>query len=192
LRVRVGGLFETGMYDIDNTLILMPLKDVEETLGISPMGIDVKINDGYKADHIRQEILKMVGRGFFARTWIEMNRNLFSALKLEKIAMFIILCLIIFVASFNIISSLIMTVMEKRKDIAILKAMGAKSRSIMKIFMVEGVTIGISGALIGSILGYGICELIERYKIIKLPTDIYYINTLPVKISPFDVIIIAA
>lgn len=191
LRVRVGGLFETGMYDIDNTLILMPLKDIEETLGLGPIGIEVKINDVYKADHIRQEILKMLGPGFFARTWIEMNRNLFSALKLEKIAMFIILCLIIFVASFNIISSLIMTVMEKRKDIAILKAMGAKSRSIMKIFMVEGVTIGISGALIGSILGYGICELIERYKIIKLPTDIYYISTLPVKISPFDVIIIA-
>jgi lipoprotein-releasing system permease protein len=121
-----------------------------------------------------------------------MNRNLFSALKLEKIAMFIILALIIFVASFNIISSLIMTVMEKKKDIAILKAIGAKRSSVMKIFMVEGITIGIVGALIGSFSGYTICEIIRRYKIIKLPEDIYYINALPVTISVLDVLLVAS
>lgn len=192
IRARVGGIFETGMYEIDNTLIVMSLKDVENMLGIRATGIEVKIRDVYKANDVRKEIGRSLGRGYFARTWIEMNKNLFSALKLEKIAMFIILALIIFVASFNIISSLIMTVMEKKKDIAILKAMGAKKRSIMKIFMVEGITIGIVGALIGSFSGYTICEIIRRYKIIKLPEDIYYISTLPVKISLFDVFLVAS
>jgi len=192
VRVKVGGIFETGMYEIDNTLIIMSLKDVEGIMGIGATGIEVKLKDAYTADETRKEIVKKLGRGYFARTWIEMNKNLFSALKLEKIAMFIILALIIFVASFNIISSLIMTVMEKKKDIAILKAMGAKKKSIMKIFMVEGVTIGVLGALIGSISGYGICEIIRRYKIIKLPEDIYYISSLPIKISLFDVALVAS
>jgi lipoprotein-releasing system permease protein len=129
---------------------------------------------------------------FFARTWIEMNRNLFSALKLEKIAMFIILALIIVVASFNIISSLIMTVMEKKKDIAILKAIGAKKTSLMKIFMVEGITIGIFGALIGSFSGYILCEIQRRFSIVKLDSDIYYISTLPIKISILDTFIVAS
>lgn len=192
VRVRVGGIFETGMYEIDNTLIIMSLKDVESIMGVGATGIEVKLKDAYTANDVRKEILNRLGRSYFARTWIEMNRNLFSALKLEKVAMFIILALIIFVASFNIISSLIMTVMEKKKDIAILKAMGAKKKSIMKIFMVEGVTIGVLGALIGSISGYGICEIIRRYKIIKLPEDIYYISSLPVKISLFDVALVAS
>lgn len=192
VRVKVGGIFETGMYEIDNTLIIMSLKDVEGIMGIGATGIEVKLKDAYMANDVRKEILNRLGRSYFARTWIEMNKNLFSALKLEKVAMFIILALIIFVASFNIISSLIMTVMEKKKDIAILKAMGAKKKSIMKIFMVEGVTIGVLGALIGSISGYGICEIIRRYKIIKLPEDIYYISSLPVKISLFDVALVAS
>ncbi|HOE18249.1 MAG TPA: lipoprotein-releasing ABC transporter permease subunit [Syntrophorhabdaceae bacterium] len=191
VRVRVGGIFETGMYEIDNTLIIMPLKDVEEIMGITATGIEIKLSDVYKADELRKEIVKQLGVEYFARTWIEMNRNLFSALKLEKIAMFIILALIIFVASFNIISSLVMTVMEKQKDIAILKSIGAKKRSIMKIFMIEGVTIGVVGALIGSLTGYILCEIVKRYKIIRLPEDIYYISTLPVKISVFDIVLIA-
>lgn len=192
VRARVGGIFETGMYEIDNTLVVMSLKDVDSVLGIKATGIEVKIRDVYKADAVRREITRELGHGYFARTWIEMNKNLFSALKLEKIAMFIILALIIFVASFNIISSLVMTVMEKKKDIAILKAMGAKKKSIMKIFMIEGITIGIIGALIGSFSGYTICEIIRRYKIIRLPEDIYYISTLPVKISLFDVFLVAS
>jgi len=195
VRARVGGVFETGVYDIDNTLIIMSIKDVEAVMGEGVTGIEVKIDDVYRADEVRKEIMKRVGStssGFFARTWIEMNRNLFSALKLEKIAMFIILALIIFVASFNIISSLIMTVMEKKKDIAILKAIGAKKSSVMKIFMVEGITIGIFGALIGSFSGYTICEIIRRYKIIRLPEDIYYINALPVSISVLDVLLVGS
>lgn len=191
---RVGGIFETGMYEADNTLIIMPLQDVEAIMGAGATGIEVKIDDVYRADDVRKAIIERFGTDspYFARTWIQMNKNLFSALKLEKIVMFIILALIILVASFNIISSLIMTVMEKKKDIAILKALGAKKTSVMKIFMVEGITIGIVGALIGSLSGYAICEIQRRYEIIKLPQDIYNISTLPVKISILDVALVAA
>ena len=194
VRAKVGGIFETGVYDIDNTLIIMSIQDIEAIMGAGVTGIEVKIDDVYRADSVRSEIMKRLGpsAGYFARTWIEMNRNLFSALKLEKIAMFIILALIIFVASFNIISSLIMTVMEKKKDIAILKAIGAKKASLMKIFMVEGITIGILGALIGSFSGYILCEIQRRFSLVKLDSDVYYINTLPVKISILDAFLVAS
>jgi len=194
VRAKVGGIFETGVYDIDNTLIIMSIQDIEAIMGAGVTGIEVKIDDVYRADSVRSEIMQRLGpsAGYFARTWIEMNRNLFSALKLEKIAMFIILALIIFVASFNIISSLIMTVMEKKKDIAILKAIGAKKASLMKIFMVEGITIGILGALIGSFSGYILCEIQRRFSLVKLDSDIYYINTLPVKISILDAFLVAS
>ncbi|MCX5806961.1 MAG: lipoprotein-releasing ABC transporter permease subunit [Proteobacteria bacterium] len=192
VRVKVGGIFETGMYEIDNTLIIMPLKDVENIIGAGVTGIEIKLKDVYQADEIRKEIGKRLGFGYFGRTWIEMNKNLFSALKLEKIAMFIILALVILVASFNIISSLVMTVKEKKKDIAILKAMGARKKSIMKIFMVEGIAIGVVGALIGSFSGYMLCEIQSRFQIIKLSPDVYYITTLPMMISILDVILIAS
>jgi lipoprotein-releasing system permease protein len=194
VRAKVGGIFETGVYDIDNTLIIMSIQDIETIMGAGVTGIEVKIDDVYRADNVRSEIMKRLGpsAGYFARTWIEMNRNLFSALKLEKIAMFIILALIIFVASFNIISSLIMTVMEKKKDIAILKAIGAKKASLMKIFMVEGIAIGILGALIGSFSGYILCEIQRRFEIVRLDQDIYYISTLPMKISILDAFLVAS
>jgi len=190
-RARVGGIFETGMYEIDNTLVVMPLSDIESAMGIGATGIEVKLVDEYKAGDMKWTILKALGHDYFAKTWMEMNRNLFSALKLEKLAMFIILALIILVASFNIISSLIMTVMEKKKDIAILKSIGAKKRSIMKIFMMEGITIGVVGALVGAFTGYFLCWIIRSTGLIKLPEDIYYITTLPAKISIIDVILIA-
>ena len=191
VRARVGGIFETGMYEIDNTLVVMPLSDIESAMGIGATGIEVKLVDEYKAGDMKWTILKALGHDYFAKTWMEMNRNLFSALKLEKLAMFIILALIILVASFNIISSLIMTVMEKKKDIAILKSIGAKKRSIMKIFMMEGITIGVVGALVGAFTGYFLCWIIRSTGLIKLPEDIYYITTLPAKISIIDVILIA-
>ncbi len=191
VRARVGGIFETGMYEIDNTLVIMSLADVEAAMGIGAIGIEVKLADEYRAGDLKWTILKALGRDYFAKTWMEMNRNLFSALKLEKLAMFIILALIILVASFNIISSLIMTVMEKKKDIAILKSIGAKKRSIMKIFMMEGITIGVVGALFGSVTGYVLCAIIKNTKLIRLPEDVYYITTLPAKISIIDVALIA-
>jgi lipoprotein-releasing system permease protein len=192
IRVRVGGIFQTGMYDIDSMLMVMPLADVQALLGSGITGIEVKLKDVYAADTVRTAVTQKLGLRYIGRTWIEMNRNLFSALRLEKIAMFIILVLIILVASFNIISSLVMTVMEKKKDIAILKAMGAKNRSIMKIFMAEGLAIGVFGALAGSVIGYLMCVIQNWLHVIKLSEEVYTINVLPMKISVTDVLLIAS
>jgi len=120
-----------------------------------------------------------------------MNKNLFSALKLEKTAMFIILALIVLVAAFNIISTLIMLVMSKGKDIAILKSMGATSRGIMRIFVYEGLIIGLTGTVIGVIGGLAICKILSKYQFIKLPSDVYPITTLPIKVLPMDVTLVA-
>jgi lipoprotein-releasing system permease protein len=190
-RARVGGIFETGMYDVDNTLVIMPLSDVESIMGIGATGLEIKLTDVYNADGVRREILQKIGPRYFARTWIELNKNLFSALKLEKLLMYIILVLIILVASFNIISSLIMTVMEKKKDIAILKSIGAKKRSIMKIFMIEGIAIGIVGAIVGSLGGYFGCLVIKYTSLFDLPSDVYNITKLPAEISVIDILLIA-
>ena len=117
-----------------------------------------------------------------------MNSSFFSALKLEKAVMFVILTLIILVASFNIVSSLTMLVMEKGRDIAILKAMGATTASIRKIFVLEGFLIGISGTVLGILGGYVLCDLLKRYKFIESAQDVYHISTLPVKMETFDLV----
>jgi lipoprotein-releasing system permease protein len=147
---------------------------------------------------IAKEIRKKLGFPFWTKDWMEMNRNLFSALKLEKIAMFIILVLIVLVAAFNIISTLIMVVMEKHKDIAILKSMGASSKGILKIFVIEGGVIGVVGTLFGTILGLGIALNLEKvtgfvenlfgFKI--LSGDVYYIDKLPSQVNPLDIALI--
>jgi lipoprotein-releasing system permease protein len=192
IRVRVGGVFETGVFDFDNLMAFMSLADTESIIGPGISGIEVKLRDVYNANAIRGEIMRKLGPGYYGRTWMEMNKNLFSALKLEKIALFIILALIILVASFNIISSLVMTVMQKRKDIAILKAMGARNSSIMRIFVAEGLTIGVTGAVFGALMGYGLAEFQRRFGVIKLSSEVYFINVLPMKIDVLDIVLIAA
>jgi len=192
VRVKVGGTFETGVFDFDERMAFISLADAESIMGPGISGIEVKLKDVYSADVVRGRIISKLGRDYFGRTRIEMNKNLFSALKLEKIALFIILALIILVASFNIISSLVMTVMQKRKDIAILKAMGARNSSIMRIFVAEGLAIGVAGALFGALIGYGLAEVQRRFGLIKLSSDVYFINVLPMKIDLLDIILIAA
>ncbi len=134
---------------------------------------------------------KKLGPGFIAKDWMKMNSNLFAAFKLEKIGMFIAMTLIILVAALNIISALVMVVMEKSKDIAILKSMGATSRAIMKIFFLQGLVIAIAGTTIGVAGGLGLCELLSRYKFIELPSNVYPMTTLPIKVLPMDVMIVA-
>ncbi|MCX7857790.1 MAG: lipoprotein-releasing ABC transporter permease subunit [Deltaproteobacteria bacterium] len=189
---KVGGVIETGIFDVDSVMIVVSLNDIQRLTGYGTTGIEIRLKDAYLANKMKETLVRKLGNPYIGRTWVEMNKNLFSALKLEKIAMFIILALIILVASFNIISSLVMTVMEKRKDIAILKSFGAKRKTIMKIFIIEGVTIGVVGAIFGSFFGYSLCEIIKRYKIVSLPQDVYYITNLPVKISLWDVFLVAS
>jgi lipoprotein-releasing system permease protein len=193
-RFQVAGLFESGMYEYDGSLAYIHLRDAQKILNMedSVTGIEVKVNDIYNARHIADKILADVGFPYWARDWMQMNHNLFSALKLEKTVMFIILALIVLVAAFNIASTLIMMVMGKTKDIAILKAMGAMDGSIRKIFIFKGMVIGFMGTTLGVCLGFIMCKLLEKYKFIELPGDVYYISTLPVRLEVLDVFIIAA
>ena len=192
---RVSGIFETGMLEYDSTLAYMSLPNVQDFLGLTDVahGIEVAVprNALNKADQIAKEIAEELGPGFIAKDWMTMNRNLFAAFKLEKIGMFIAMALIILVAALNIISALVMVVMEKSKDIAILKSMGATSGSIMKIFFLQGLVIAIAGTAIGVAGGLGLCELLSRYQFIELPSNVYPMTTLPIKVLPLDVTIIA-
>jgi lipoprotein-releasing system permease protein len=191
---RVAGIFDSVMYEYDSTIAYVSLWAAQRFLGIGDRvtGIEVRVDDIYAADRVARAIGKALdGYPYWSRDWMRMNKNLFSALKLEKIVMFIILTLIILVAAFNIVGTLIMVVIEKTRDIAILKSMGATRRSIMKIFMIEGAVIGLVGTLLGLLGGYTICTLLATYKFIELPSDVYYISTLPVQMNPLDVALIA-
>jgi lipoprotein-releasing system permease protein len=190
---RIVGIFESGMYEYDSSLAYVSLATAQQFLDIGDAvhGLEIRVDDIYQAGDIASELEKLLGFGYIAKDWIRMNKNLFSALKLEKTAMFIVLALIVLVAAFNIISTLIMVVMGKNKDIAILKSMGATSNSIMRIFIYEGLVIGTSGTLIGVIGGLGLCKLLSKYQFIKLTSDVYPMSTLPVQVLPLDVILVA-
>jgi lipoprotein-releasing system permease protein len=190
---RVVGIFDTGMYEYDSSLAYISLSTAQDflELGNAVHGLELKVKDIYKASAIAKELEKKLGFGYVVKDWISMNKNLFSALKLEKTAMFIVLALIVLVAAFNIISTLIMVVMSKGRDIAILKSMGATSKGIMKIFVYEGLVIGLTGTVLGVIGGLSLCEVLSRYHFIKLPSNVYPITTLPVKILPLDVTLVA-
>lgn len=190
---RIVGIFDTGMYEYDSSLAYISITTAQDFLELQDAvhGLELRVDDIYKASDIAEELEKKLGFGYVVKDWINMNKNLFSALKLEKTAMFIVLALIVLVAAFNIISTLIMVVMSKGKDIAILKSMGATSKGIMKIFVYEGLIIGLTGTVIGVIGGLVLCEVLSRYQFIKLPSDVYPITTLPVKILPMDVTLVA-
>ncbi len=193
-RFSVVGLFASGMYEYDGSLAFVPLAEAQRLLhmGAAVTGLEVRVADVYQAAKIGNTISQLLGFPFWTRDWMQMNRNLFSALKLEKTVMFIILVLIVLVAAFNIASTLIMMVMEKTRDIAILKAMGASRRSIRRIFVFNGMIIGAVGTALGVGLGFLACFLLDRYKFIELPGDVYYITTLPVRLETLDVVLIAA
>jgi len=190
---QIVGIIESGMYEYDNTLAYADMSPAQQFLGIgdSVTGIEVKVADIYKAGDVAQRLKARLGAGYYANDWMRMNSNFFQALKLEKVVMFVILTLIILVASFNIVSSLIMLVMEKGRDIAILKAMGATTASIRKIFVLEGFLIGTTGTFLGLMGGFALCGILKRYKFIELPPDVYHISTLPVKMEALDLVTIA-
>jgi len=199
-RFRVVGIFYSGMYEYDSSMAYLSIESAQKFFGMGARvtGIEVKTNDIYKVKKIEEKIRQKIGFPFWTKDWMEMNRNLFSALKLEKIAMFIILVLIVLVAAFNIISTLIMVVMEKHKDIAILKSMGASSMGILKIFIIEGGVIGVVGTFFGTVIGLatalnlekvsGFVENLFGFKI--LSSDVYYIDKLPSQVNPLDIALI--
>ena len=189
---QIVGIFETGMYEYDSALAYVSLETAQRFFDLpgAVHGLEVKTFDLNQADQVAKRIEHALGPNYFAKDWMRMNRNIFSALQLEKTALSVIMALVVMVAAFNIVSTLIMVVMEKNKDIAILKSMGATSGSIMRIFIYEGLIIGLAGTLLGVLGGLGLCAILRRYQFIKLP-DVYPISTLPVLVLPSDVILIA-
>ncbi|MGB9497679.1 MAG: lipoprotein-releasing ABC transporter permease subunit [Dissulfuribacterales bacterium] len=190
---RVTGISTTGMYEYDASLAFIPIKAAQRLLGLGDKvhGLEVKVSDIYAANGLAAAIQKRLGFPFWTSDWQQMSRNLFSALKLEKLAMFIILTLIVLVAAFNIVSTLIMMVMEKNQDIAILKTLGAMDSNILRIFVYNGLLVGLTGTVLGVLGGTGLCFLLSRYKFIKIPSEVYYTDTLPILLHISDVAIIS-
>jgi len=189
---KVKGIFNSGMFDYDMNLVFTSLQGAQEFYAVEGLagGIGVKVDDVYNADSIKDDIQLAIGYGYWARSWTDLNKSLFSALKLEKITMFIILALIVIVACFNIVSTLIMMVMEKTRDIGILKAIGATNRKIRNIFMLNGFFIGFLGTTLGAAGGFILCYLLKTYQFVKLPRDIYYIDRLPVNLNLMDALVV--
>ena len=199
-RFIVCGIINSGMYNYDSTLSFVSLKNAQTFLGLpvnSVTGIEIKLDNLSSANSFARKIadklnVNKTSSSYYALSWEELNKNLFSAIKLEKLTMFVILSLIVLVAAFNIISTLIMVVMEKRKDIAILKSIGASSKDIMIIFIAQGIIIGAIGTSLGLLSGFLICYLEKTYHIISLPSSVYYITTLPVRMTAGEFIIIGS
>jgi lipoprotein-releasing system permease protein len=190
----VTGTFTTGMYDYDIKNVYTSLEIAQELVGIEDPntvgGIGVRTTNPELALLVEEELRETLGFDYFPVSWIVTNRALFSALKLEKIAMTLILGLIVVVAAFNIVSTLVMVVSDRTREIGILKAMGMTRRGILGVFVLQGAWIGVVGTLVGSVLGVVVGLLIDRYDIIKIPPDVYFVDSLPVSIYVPDVLMI--
>lgn len=183
-RFVVVGIFDSGMSEIDSTLVYMSLGDAQKffELGDAVTNIEIRVQDVYQAKTVAESIQRKLGFPYLTEDWSRLWPNLFSALKLEKTVYFLVLLLMVLIGAFNIISTLIMVVMEKRKDIAILQSMGATRAGIRKIFLIKGCVIGVVGTALGVLFGLAICLLIQKYRFIELPKDVFLISTVPVRI----------
>lgn len=188
----VAGMFTSGMYDYDANLAYVGIGTAQELFGTKGLvnGIALRLDDAFREQGVKDALRKTFSSPYAVRTWVDSNKNLLSALKLEKTVMFIILTLIVMVACFNITSTLIMTVLEKTKDIGILKAIGASNPSIMRVFAIYGGLIGLAGTVMGAGLGLFLSWSLKTFKFISLPKDIYYIDRLPVRMRWEEVALI--
>jgi len=193
MKVKVGAIASFGLYEYDSNYVQMNLKDAQKFLNMPQQisGIQLKLKDPYLADTVKKKLESILDYKYIVRTWIDMNKTLFQALKLEELAMFLVIALIILVASFNISSLLITKSREKRKDIAILKTVGADNIFILKIFLWQGMIIGIIGTISGLVIGLTVIHFADTYHIIKLNPEVYMMEFLPLKISFTETIIVS-
>ncbi|HPM60572.1 MAG TPA: ABC transporter permease, partial [bacterium] len=196
MQFRVTGYFQTGLFEIDDNFAYISIESAQRLfhMGDKVNGLEIRLDDYEKAEIVAKRITDQLGYPYRVVTWQDMNPNLFAWMKIEKWAAFVILSLIIMVAAFNIISTLIMMTMEKTKEIGILKSMGATTGSIRRIFTFEGLFVGVVGTILGNLVGYGLCWAQQSYKLFALPSDVYIISWLPVlmKWGDFFAISIAA
>lgn len=191
----VAGIFKTGMFEYDSSLAFVTIPAAVEILGVPEnylSGIEITVNDLFNADKTALTLAQNLGAPFFVRSWMEMNANIFAALKLEKIGMFILLTMVVMIGSFSIVTSLVMLVMEKTRDIAVMMSMGATPAMIRRIFILQGTIIGFIGTLLGYAFGIGLGWLLKKYQFIKLPENVYTLDHLPIIITVSDVLIVGA
>jgi lipoprotein-releasing system permease protein len=186
-RFRIVGVFALGLYQSDSELGVMHLRDAASLMGLdAPELLELKLDDVYAAREVADRIPEILGADYVAEDWVDRNQSLFSALWIEKVAVSIAIGLIIMVAALNIVASLVLLVMEKSRDIAILKTMGSSSRSIMTVFMLQGLVIGLVGTASGALLGWGVSTVLDRYRLIHISADVYQISHVPFTIVPLD------
>ncbi len=183
-RFYIAGIFDSGMSEYDTGLVYLSIDAARRLVGLGNVatGIEARIDDPYRAPEVAAELNKTIGMPYWVESWTEAHRNVFAALQLEKTVYFLVLLLIILVAAFAIVATLYMVVMEKRRDIGVLKAMGATNSSVAAIFVFKGALIGTLGTSLGALLGYIVCLGLARYHFIDLPKGVFYVSTLPVRI----------
>ena len=189
----VTGTFTTGMYDYDVRNIYTTLAAAQDLIGLEPgtaSGIGARTADPEIAPEVARELEERLGYPYYVESWVARNRALFSALRLEKLAMQLILFLIVLVAAFNIVSTLVMVVSDRTREIGILKAMGMTRGGILRVFVLQGAWIGVTGTALGTMGGLGLCFLLDRYEIIKIPPDVYFVDHLPVSVQAMDILLI--
>ena len=192
-RFKVAGVFASGFFDYDNTWAFIRLSDAQSLFDLSDVVsvLEFKVDDIYKAGEIGRTLEDAAGKGFMSTNWMEQNRAIFHALRLERVVTFITIGLIVFVAALNILISLIMMVMEKTRDIAVLVSMGAKRRQVRRIFMYQGILIGVIGTLLGLIAGFALSWAGGHYHLISLSAEVYSIDYLPFAPRPLDGLLVA-
>ena len=192
--LEVAGLFSSGLYDYDSSWVYVPLSTAQRLFGLGDVvqTIEVNVNDIYQARTIGRKIIDRVGGNLEFTDWMTMNQSILQALGLERLVMFITIGLIVLVAALNIVATLIMMVLEKTRDIAILMSMGATNDNIRGIFILQGVIIGVIGTVFGVIIGQITCHLADKYHLISLAPDVYTIAYVPFKAAPLDSVIVAA
>lgn len=188
---QVVGIARFGYYETDASAAFITLDSAARALGKDgPDLIQIRLSDMNDAPRVREQLQQRLGGDYQVQDWIQLNGPLYSALWLEKVSISLTIGLIVIVAALNIVASLVLLVMEKSQDIAILRTMGTSARAIRRIFLLQGLTIGLIGTLAGTALGLTICFVAERYKLIKLPSDVYQITYLPFRVEPLDVAVV--
>ena len=192
-RLRVVGLFSLGLFEFDQAYGFVALETAMRLAGTEEVShLEVRVDDIYRAPEVGRRITDTLGPEYLTQDWTEMNQSLYSALWLEKVAISIAIGLIVMVAALNIIASLILLVMEKSRDIAILKTMGASARSVMVVFMLQGVIIGLVGTAVGAAAGVLLAGVLDRYQLVQIPSDVYQLSHLPFTVLPWDLAVVVA